>query len=282
MARAAWVESTIDRILNERDRLLLGKARESCWDDSLLLVAYAICTEVEDPGEVWEIYYAAFEDCKAEDAISEARVAVANGTYEKSKTFDITSPTWVLYVAHERSPEGGRCLAVEVGDTADPWLQDVLLAAHKLPVFPKIRPDARMWTVDLKAFTCEQPVKDREKDAALIGLFKSAEIRGWLGARLRRGAGKKKPNSGASPSTGSQKPKVSGREALVCVWVLTLGSAALLGLTDLLVWGDIGVVRTFLWPWGRGWGEGVVWQLTLVLAVWVTIRVVSGRWDAKK
>jgi hypothetical protein len=269
--------------LNERHLLALGKAQGSGWHDSLLLVSYAICTEVEDPGEVWEIYYAAFEDCKAEDAISEAKVAVANGTYEKSKTFDICSPTWVLYVAHEKSLEGGRCLAVEIGDTAAPWLQDVLLAVQKLPVFPRIRSDARMWTVDLKAFTCQQPAKDREEEAAaLIRLLKSAESRGWLGARLRRDEEQRKTDSGAGPLTGSQKPKLNGREALLYVWIVTLGGAVLLEITHLLVWGDSGLVSTFFWPWGRGWGAGVAWLLTFVFAVWVTFQVATGRWDAKK
>jgi hypothetical protein len=78
------------------------------------------------------------------------------------------------------------------------------------------------------------------------------------------------------------KPKLSGREALLYVWIITLGGGILLGIVDLWFCGDVGIVGTFIWPWGRGWGEGVIWQLSVVFAVWVTILVFSGRWDAKK
>ena len=82
---------------------------------------------------------------------------------------------------------------------------------------------------------------------------------------------------------GTNRPKWSARKALVYVWVFTVGYAAVLSIIDLLTVGKIGV-NTFLWPyvWGQLWAAGAMWQVSFLLAIWVTVRVVSGRWDAKR
>ena len=137
---------TVDRLLK---KTMLGRSK---LDPSLLLVARALLSEVEQPGRIWRIYEVGREAASQSAAISRVRNALLEARpVSDGSTFDVTEDAWVCYVAIESAEEWGRAVAVEILDAYAYDDCGCILDVNVLRGMPPLPASGvRQWVLDLE------------------------------------------------------------------------------------------------------------------------------------
>ena len=153
----------LEVLLTKIDRLIVKGFKgstaklESHWDPSLLLVAYAICSNVDNTSTHWQVCSAAAEAYDATEAVQSAKEAVMKGTYDGSEsTFSLLKDAWALYVACEAGTSDRRCFCVEILDPYEIGDPGAILGVSRIRACPPLRLSATKWVIDLEALTATE------------------------------------------------------------------------------------------------------------------------------